>query len=111
MVFRVKAGSTALATSPTITPSTGLSNREWRIEAQTICNAAPGGSAATETQGILTLFSGTGTSINYELVNTATTNLATNGALTMQISMQWGTGVTASDTITMRQFIIEGMGP
>jgi len=110
LIFKLKAGSTALATSPTFTTGSGASNREWRIEGQTICNAAPAASAATESQGLAEIFTAATTSTPGEMVNTATTNVATNGALTMQISAQWGAADPAN-TITMRQFIVEAIGP
>lgn len=110
LTLRMKAGATALATSPTFTAGTGVTDQTWRIEGQTICNAAPGAAAATETQGLAELFTTTTAATPGELKNTATTNLATNGALTLQISAQWGTADPAN-TITMRQFIIEGIGP
>lgn len=110
LILRLKAGSTTLATSPTFTAGTGVSDQTWRIEGQTICNAAPGASVATETQGVVDLFTSATAMTPGELKNTSTTNLATNSALSLQISAEWGTA-SASNTITLRQFLIEGLGP
>jgi len=39
-----------------------------------------------------------------------TTTLATNGSLTWQLSATWGAADT-DNTITLREFIVEGLGP
>lgn len=110
LTLRIKAGSTTLAATPVITAGTGVTNRGWRVEGQTICNAAPAGAAATETQGIAHVFTAATSSTTAEMANTATTNLATNGALTMQLSAEWSAADPAN-TITLRQFTLEAIGP
>lgn len=110
LTLRLKGGTTTLAATPAVTTGSGVTDREWRIEGQTICNAAPAAAAATETQGFADIFAAATAATSAEMVNTATTNLATNGALTLQISAQWGAADPAN-TITLRQFIVEAIGP
>lgn len=110
LTLRLKAGTTNLAVSPAITTGNGVTDREWRLEGQTICNAAPTGTSATETQGIVDLFTSSTAATPAEMVNTTTTNLATNGALTLQVSGQWS-AASSSNTVTLRQFIVEAIGP
>lgn len=105
MIFKLKLGSTTLVTSKG-SPSGGSTDLGWRLEGQFICNAAPSGSSAVEGQAMV-LWStsqaanGIGGS---DMAATATTNVATNAAQTLQISMTWG---GTGRSITMRQFIVE----
>ncbi len=101
---------TTLAVSGAINVPTAQTSRGWRLEGQTICNAAPSGSTATESQGMVNLGLTNITLGGGEMVSTGTTNLATNGALTLQVTAKWSAAATGT-TITMRQFIIEGLGP
>lgn len=110
LTLRLKAGTTTLGASPAVTTGGGVTDREWRVEGQTICNDVPGATAATETQGISHIFTAATSSTTAEMANTSTTNLATNGALTMQISAEWGAADPAN-SITLRQFMIEAIGP
>ena len=111
--LKLKAGSTVIGASPVITTAAQTlgTPREWRVDFQIICDAVPGSSAAVEGQGQLTLWSGNAnTGLLQEMANTNTVSVATNAAQTIQLSAAWGTADT-NNTITLRQIIVEGLGP
>jgi hypothetical protein len=109
LTLKVKMGSTVLGSTGAQAVGNAVTNREWRAEFQVICNAAPGASVATENQGLATLFTTDATTSKLlEMSNTSTVNIATNAAQTIQMSAQWSAG---TNSITMRQFLVEGMGP
>ncbi len=108
--MQVNAGATALATqSVAYTPVAGITNKGWMVNYTMICNAAPSGASAIESQGIVTFGTATVNS-GYAMPNSATANFATNGSLTLQVESNWSNSLH-SPTITMRQFIVEGLGP
>jgi hypothetical protein len=110
MTFKVKAGSTILASTGTQGTNTGLSGQEWRLDFQMVCNEAPGTGQDTENQGELTLWTAANSSFGWNLLNTSVVTLNTNAAQTLQLSTQFNTSST-SNTMTLRQFVVEGLGP
>lgn len=107
--MRVKFGTTVLVASGTNTTSASAVSREWRLEFQLTC-ISTGVSGSVEAGGTFTRFSSTVASVLWELRNAATVTVDTTATQTLQISAQWS-AASASNTITMRQLIIEESGP
>jgi N-acetylneuraminic acid mutarotase len=107
LVLRLKFGAAIMASKSGTVPS-GSSSIGWRLEGQFTCNADPGAASAIESQGmVLWSTSNTALGINgSDMRTTTTTNVATNASQTIQLSATWGTS-SASNTITMRQLIVE----
>lgn len=104
--LRLKLGSTVIGLTGAVTPTINLTNRGW--EAQfTITVITTGGSGSVEGQGFTKLATGAAAGQIVDMENTAVVTVDTTAAQTLQISAQWGAGVTANDTITLRQLIVE----
>jgi hypothetical protein len=106
--IRVKLGSTVLATSQNMNPG-AVSSHSWITYFQIICDTT-GVSGTVEGQGVTTIFTGGASDSDNEMQNTGTITVDTTTAQTVQMSSQW-TVANAGNTITLRQLIIEGLGP
>lgn len=114
--FNLKLGSTVIATTnpggthTDTNSSTGTYT--WQINTTITCAAAPSASSLIEADGLFSASPAGGNWLFGPMANSAA-SVATNGALTLQLSAKWtgGSAPSASDTVTMRQFIVEALGP
>ena len=109
LTLRAKFGAYTLAANA-VTTASSAANRGWSINATFICNAAPSATSAVNGQGMVNFGLTTTTGALLDMPSTATTNVATNAAQTIQISAQWSAAST-SNTTTLRSFIVESLGP
>jgi len=100
---------TSLSSTSAITTPSGASNLGWQLTAQMICVDT----THVEVQGSVTIGNVTtdlSTSAIVALMQNSGTAAWTTSAHTLYIGAQWGTS-SASNTITMRQFIVQRVGP
>ena len=109
LTLRVKLGSTTIGATPTAAPTGSLTNQGWRVELQFTCVTA-GASGTIESQGNAMLYSNTTTAQTRMISNTSTVTVDTTTAQTLQLSAQWATS-SATNTITMRQLVVDASGP
>lgn len=103
--IRTKLGGTTFCDSTALTVSnTGAMT--WKAECYITTRAAPGAAVATIGQGIATFFTAASTPVQGQTATTASTNLATNGALSVDVTAQWS-AASASNTITMTNLTID----
>jgi hypothetical protein len=105
--------STNLVASGAIPTVASASNAGWELNAQIICDTT-GSSGTAEVQGDVMVSSstaGAGNSTNTGLMaNSGTVTLNTTTTNTLAIAVTWGAN-TPGNTITMRQFIVQRIGP
>jgi hypothetical protein len=106
--MKVKFGSTLLAQSSNASPGGTISNQGWRLQFQITCTTT-GVSGTNESQGILSWFTSQTSSVDWSLVGNSTT-FDTTAAQTLQMTAQWNAS-SASNTVQLRQWIVEGIGP
>ncbi len=110
LTIRVKIGSTVVASTGAINPGANRVNRQWTLDFNITCITA-GSSGSVEGQGIFRLFTAAATEAESEVSNTATIgaiNFTT--AQTLQLSAEWSAAY-ANSTVTIRQLVIEELGP
>jgi N-acetylneuraminic acid mutarotase len=110
LTLKVKFGTTVIGATPgTATPTPGPA-REWRMDYQITCDTT-GASGTVEGQGIFYFFSTSTGSTDVEMLNTAAVpSINTTTTQTLQLSAQF-TVSNANNTVTLRQLIVEGLGP
>jgi hypothetical protein len=108
ILMKIKFGSTLLAQSSNASAGTGVSNQAWRLEFQITCTTT-GVSGTNESHGVIFWFNSATSSADWSLVGNSTT-FDTTAAQTLQMTAQWNAS-SASNTITLRQWIVEGFGP
>lgn len=107
LTFRVKHGTTALATTGAITTPSGASNRGWLLDADVIClRDFQYGAGTWEIQGMLYLSTAAGDGIVVDLENTAAASVNGASASTLGLDVQWS-AADASNTISTRITTIE----
>ncbi len=109
MTFRLKLGSTNIAATNAIVMGTTQTNRGWRVEGQFVC-ITTGSSGTIESQGAATVGLTAITIGGGDMVTTTRPTINTTTTQAVQLSVQWGTA-SASNTITLRQLIVEMSGP
>lgn len=102
----VIAGSTTLLSS-TVTLGGSANNRQWILSADVICQTT-GATGTVEAAGTFMRFTGAASSASTEMVNTAAVTLDTTAAQTLKVNSQANQAATS---ITVRQVIIESLGP
>jgi hypothetical protein len=108
--FRMKVGTTVLgATTQSLATQTGASNQQWYLEFRFICITA-GASGTVEPMGRAVIWTTNTSSTATHMGGTATVTIDTTAAQTLQLSADWSVGST-SNTVTMRQFLVESLGP
>jgi hypothetical protein len=120
--FKMRLGGTSgslngtlLAGGSSAAMPTNASNLAWRLDAQFTCDNNPGANAALEAQGLLTYVTPNGQSNVIGLVNTNNITMDTSDAanpngMPLQLSAQWGMA-SGADSITLRQLVVESLGP
>jgi hypothetical protein len=78
------------------------------LEFQITCTTT-GVSGTNESHGVIFWFNSATSSADWSLVGNSTT-FDTTAAQTLQMTAQWNAS-SASNTITLRQWIVEGFGP
>jgi hypothetical protein len=109
LTMRAKFGSTTIGTSSG-NPGTAAADREWKMTYLITCTAT-GVSGTVEGQGSFTAFNNSsGAASEFEMFNTATVTVNTTTTQVLQLSAEWSVA-NASNTTTLRQLVIEGIGP
>jgi hypothetical protein len=108
LTFKIKFGTTAIGTSPA-TSATSSGSTAFRVEFQIICDTT-GASGTVEGQGIVFVFNNASSSTDSQIATAGTTTVDTTASQTAQMSVTWS-AANAANTITLRQFIVEGLGP
>jgi hypothetical protein len=112
IVVKVKFGSTVIgASAATGAPGNSLVNVEWLVDFDITC-ISTGVSGSVEGQGKLVVFNNnTGTSTaDISMQNAGTVTVDTTSTQVLQLSEQYS-AISASDGMTLRQLIVEGIGP
>jgi len=108
LAMRIYFGSTVMVASGTLTTVAGVTNDGWSAEGIFIVQTI-GAVGAIEAQG-LSEFSTASTAVLFvNMDNTAPITVNTTISQTVQVSVQWGGTVNASDTITLREMTVEVM--
>jgi len=108
--FQARVGSQRFFQSSIITTAANASNYAWNLSAMDVFRTI--GAAATHAPGPGFVNMATGSvvsttvAINDGNANTANTNVNSTGALTVDITVTWGTA-SLSNTITMATFVVE----
>jgi hypothetical protein len=111
MTLRVKFGTTVIGVTPSTSPNGAVTGpAEWNTYFNIICDTA-GSSGTVEGQGYTNFFLANGQdSVTEAMTNSATITINTTTTQTVQMSIVFS-AANAGNTITMRQLIIEGLGP
>ena len=106
LILRVYFGATVMIASGTLTTIAGVTNDGWSAEGLFIVQML-GTLGTIEAQG-LSEFSTASTAVLFvNMDNAAPIVVNTTIAQTIQVSVQWGGTVSASDTITLREMTVE----
>lgn len=107
IIFKLKAGSTALFTHTAVTPANSLVNNSIVLQWFLVGGAAPGASAATYTS-MVSIPSGFATGSGALMNATAQpVNLATNGPLTLQVATLLSSDTAGTNNVTLDAFSVE----
>lgn len=110
--LKLKLGTTVVTSTNSGQPgaSQAADSRGWRVEAQITCITA-GSSGSVEAHGFATIATTNGSSAqSREMFNTSAITVNTTTSQTLQLSALWSVADSAN-TITMRQIIVEAIGP
>ncbi len=107
LILRLKAGSTVLVNNGAIAPSVSLTSKGFS-NCYTVQGTATAGASVNVEAGFVGDRQLTVNANLFNQVAQPVSGIATNGALTIQISAQWGTA-TSGNTIQLRQFYVEEM--
>jgi hypothetical protein len=106
-------GTTLLSTGAISTSATAMTNAGWQLTGQFICQTSgTSGTLEAEGQAIVSNTSGTaGSSAAVGLAsNTGPITINTTTSHTLYVNTTWG-AASASNTITLRQLIVQRQGP
>ena len=104
---RLKWGATVLDTTGAATTSASIVNRQWTLTADIICTSTAGN---VEVAGTVTRSTSATAAVIWELANTVPIAVTVDSVQSIQVSVQFGTA-NASNTITLRQLVVEAIGP
>ena len=107
--MRIKMGNTTLASSPNVALTTGITNNPWEVSADVIC-FSEGVLGTVEAQGEYRRNTGAIGSNIGGMENTSSITVDTTTSQTLQLSLEMNVANT-NNTFTMRQFIVEAVGP
>jgi hypothetical protein len=107
LTLAVKLGGTAIGTTGNAT-SAGMSNRLWAINFNITCFTI-GASGTVEGLGVHRRFTSVTNEADSEM-NTGTTTFDNSGSMTLQVGATWSSNA-ANNSVTLRQFIVESLGP
>jgi hypothetical protein len=108
LTLRIYFGSTVLISSGAITTVAGVTNEGWSGEGLFIVQTI-GATGTVEAQGLSEFSTAATAALFINMDNTASITVNTTIAQAVQVSVQWGGTVAASDTITLREMTIETM--
>ncbi|HEY8999380.1 MAG TPA: hypothetical protein VIM53_03600 [Candidatus Saccharimonadales bacterium] len=109
LAIRFKLGSTNIAASTATAASSSANTFTWTAQVDMTCTAAPATSALIEADGLLQS-SATGGAWFFSPIANQAASVNTTTTEAVHVSAQWGTAAT-TDTITLRQLVVEAMGP
>jgi hypothetical protein len=108
ITLAIKVGSTTLLTTGAITAVNSLTNDGWWTEALMTVTAI-GASGSMEAQGFSCFATAATAAQNVDMTNTAVVgSIDTTASLALTANVTWGTA-SASNTITLREMIVEVM--
>jgi hypothetical protein len=102
--IKVKLGSTVVATSENVDNFGSHSGDSWGMNLNLMCPNAAGGTSPVTSQGVMNLFADNDYTFPY-----TSTNVATNAAKTLSMTLTWS-GASASNSVTLESFMLEGLG-
>ena len=104
--FKIKLGSTVMATTAAQTAPSAITNELWKIEAPITCRVV--GSAGSGMSQSTFEFKSTalGTFSAWDMINTANVALDTTSGQILDLTATWGTA-DAGNSITCTNFIVE----
>jgi hypothetical protein len=108
LTLRIYFGSTVLVSSGAITTIAGVTNDGWSGEGLFIVQTI-GATGTVEAQGLSEFSTAATAALFINMDNTASITVNTTIAQAVQVSVQWGGTVAASDTITLREMTVETM--
>ena len=107
--LRVKIGGTTVGTATSANLTNSMANRGWGVEFNITC--ANFASNQVEGQGTARVFTTATASQDLEMANSAVVTVPSlASAQTLSMSAQWGTA-NAGNIITLRQLVVEELGP
>lgn len=109
LIFTIRLGSTVVAASTTTNSGNGQTNRQWSVNADIICQTA-GVSGTVESAGTFDIQTTATAVASAEMANTAPVTVNTTTSQLLQASIKWGTA-NANNSFTVRQLMIESLGP
>ena len=104
LTLRIKLGATTVLASSAITPSVTQSNKEWLVHV-IVTGRASGASGLLTAMGMI--YTDAAPTLVYSLRGTGGTTIDTTVDNAWDVTAQWGTGVTASDSISCNTFCVE----
>ncbi|MBP9852484.1 MAG: hypothetical protein QG629_319 [Patescibacteria group bacterium] len=104
--IRMKWDATVLDSTGNNATSARMANRQWELSADVICNST----TQVEMAGGFRRSTSATAAVQWEMSNTAPVTIANTSASTLAISAQFGTA-NATNNITLRQLIVEAIGP
>ncbi|MGH7179154.1 MAG: hypothetical protein ACREJC_17380 [Tepidisphaeraceae bacterium] len=106
MRWRIKLGSTTVLDTGVITPTVGITNLLWKLDADITCRTT-GASGTVFGQGYVDRQEMAGIAdFKNAMVNTATTTIDTTAAQALDVTFAWGTA-DADNTITSSNVTVE----
>jgi len=105
--IKLRIGTTVLGDTAAFSQTSPVTNAAWELRSDITCISA-GNPGTVEAQGLCLVEYTTGAPILRSMVNTAVVNLDTTTGANLQISVQFSQA-SATNSITMRQFIVEAM--
>lgn len=109
LLLKVELGATVIATSTASSTSSSANTFTWTANVNITCTAAVSASSLIEADGMFTS-SANGAAWFFEPLANQAASVNTSTSQTLQMVAQWGTAAT-TNTITLRQFVVEGLGP
>lgn len=108
LTLRFYFGSTLMTASGAVTTVAGVTNDGWSAEGMFIVQTI-GATGTVEAQGLSEFSTAVATALIVNMDNTAPITVNTTINELLQVSVQWGGTVNASDTITLREMTVEIM--
>ncbi|HKU18064.1 MAG TPA: hypothetical protein VJP80_02210 [Candidatus Saccharimonadales bacterium] len=109
-VFKVKLGATTICTTGTLTLPANMTNRLFSITATITCRTSGASGTVLGEAWLQFMTAASGSPTFYEMANTGTISVDTTAALTVDATHTWGTGASASYTVSNKLAIIELLG-
>lgn len=109
LLVKIELGTTVIAANTATGVSSSANTFTWTATVNITCTAAVSTSSLIEADGLFTSSANGGAWFFTPLANQAA-SVNTSTSETLQAVVQWGTA-SSSDTITLRQMVVETLGP